>query len=80
LFKNLNLKWIFTKKRSLIITPQLLKKYIYVYNGHGFVGLLITQKMLGKKLGDFSPTCHMGKNIHNSERNRKKKDKLKNRK
>jgi len=51
-----------------------------VYNGHGFVGLLITQKMLGKKLGDFSPTCHMGKNIHNSERNRKKKDKLKNRK
>lgn len=49
-------KDIFTFERSTVIVPKLLGLTINVHNGKGFTKLLIQEAMLGKKLGEFSPT------------------------
>ena len=47
---------IFTKKRATIITPKFIGLTINVHNGKTFTKILITENMLGHKLGEFIPT------------------------
>ena len=47
---------LFIFARSIIITPFLIQKTCFVWNGNRFVSTLITEDMVGFKLGEFSPT------------------------
>ena len=49
-------KEIFTFERSTVIVPKLLGLTINIHNGKSFSKLLVKETMLGKKLGEFSPT------------------------
>ena len=49
-------KEIFTLERSTVIVPKLVGLTINVHNGKSFNKLVIKESMLGKKLGEFSPT------------------------
>lgn len=49
-------KEIFTFERSTVIVPKLLGLTLNIHNGKSFSKLLIKETMLGKKLGEFSPT------------------------
>lgn len=49
-------KEIFTFERSTVIVPKFLGLTINIHNGKSFSKLLIKETMLGKKLGEFSPT------------------------
>ena len=42
-------------RRSTII-PQFVGVTFGVYNGHKFIPVLVTENMVGHKLGEFSPT------------------------
>ena len=42
-------------RRSTII-PQFVGLTFGVYNGHKFVPVLVTEDMVGRKFGEFSPT------------------------
>jgi len=59
--KILKNKLIKTHNRSLVIVPALLGKSIGVYNGREFVKVLITEEMLGHRLGEFSATRKIAK-------------------
>ncbi len=45
-----------TWARSSTITPDMVGRTIAVYNGKVHVPVLITENMVGHKLGEFSPT------------------------
>ena len=47
---------IYTSDRSTGIVPKLLGATIHVYNGKTFNKIQIKEPMIGKKLGEFSPT------------------------
>ena len=47
---------ITTKSRSLIIIPSFVGLTFNVHNGKIFNKINITEKMIGHKLGEFSPT------------------------
>jgi len=64
-----------TASRSSIILKSLAGKKISVYNGKNSTHLYITPSMLGKKLGIFVLTKKLGNSIHNSDHNRKVKEK-----
>ena len=49
-------KEIFTFERSTVIVPKLVGLTVNVHNGKSFNKLVIKEAMLGKKLGEFSPT------------------------
>ena len=49
-------KEIFTKSRNSTILPSFVGKHFKIYNGKVFHNILITEKMVGYKLGEFSPT------------------------
>ncbi len=53
LTKNKSLK---TFSRNSVIISSLINKTIFVYNGQKFFKILITDAMVGHKLGEFSPT------------------------
>ena len=42
-------------RRSTIL-PQFVGLTFGVYNGHKFIPVLVTEDMIGHKLGEFSPT------------------------
>ncbi len=42
-------------RRSTII-PQFVGVTFGVYNGHKFIPVLVTEEMIGHKLGEFAPT------------------------
>ena len=54
-------KVIKTHNRSLVVVPQLIGKTIGVYNGKEFVKVIITDDMLGHRLGEFSLTRKIAK-------------------
>ena len=54
--KNKNKKEIITKSRNSTILPSFLGKSFKIHNGKIFHKILITEKMIGYKLGEFSPT------------------------
>ena len=45
-----------TWARSSTITPDMVGRTIAVYNGRMHVPVLISENMVGHKLGEFSPT------------------------
>ena len=51
-----NPKDIKTHARDMIVLPEMVNKTIKVYNGKEWVQVLITQEMLGHRLGEFSLT------------------------
>jgi ribosomal protein S19 len=50
-----------TWSRSTTILPYFLSKKFEVYNGQKFISLLITEPMIGHKLGEFVRTKKRGK-------------------
>uniref|UniRef100_A0A7C1E2V9 Small ribosomal subunit protein uS19 n=1 Tax=Fervidicoccus fontis TaxID=683846 RepID=A0A7C1E2V9_9CREN len=49
-------KVIKTHVRDMIILPEMFGLTIAVYNGKEFIPVRITPEMIGKRLGEFSPT------------------------
>lgn len=49
-------KTIKTHVRDMIVLPEMFGLTIAVYNGKEFVPVKIVPEMIGKRLGDFSPT------------------------
>ncbi len=45
-----------TWSRRSTVLPQFVGLTFGVYNGHKFIPVLITEDMIGHKLGEFSPT------------------------
>ena len=48
-----NHKTIRTHKRDMVVTPKMVFKSIYVYNGKNFIQVDIMPEMLGHYLGEF---------------------------
>jgi len=65
-----------TTSRSSVITNNFVGKIIAVHNGKESKRVLIKPEMIGYKLGCFVFTKKLGASIHNSDRNRKKKEKM----
>jgi small subunit ribosomal protein S19 len=57
-------------RRSTII-PQFVGVTFGVYNGHKFIPVLVTEEMVGHKLGEFSPTRTY--NGHGADKKAKRK-------
>jgi len=55
-FEILNLKNIYIKNRSSIITPLFIGYSVKIYNGLNYVSVDITENMIGHKFGEFSFT------------------------
>jgi small subunit ribosomal protein S19 len=49
-------KMIKTWSRSSTISPEFVGHTIAIHNGKQFIPVLITEYMVGHKLGEFSPT------------------------
>ena len=47
---------IMTKARNITIIPKFVGLKIKIYNGKTYNELLVNDKMIGHKLGEFSPT------------------------
>ena len=45
-----------TWSRRSTVLPQYVGLTFGVYNGHKFIPVLVTEDMIGHKLGEFSPT------------------------
>ncbi|HIM76610.1 MAG TPA: 30S ribosomal protein S19 [Rhodospirillales bacterium] len=45
-----------TCSRRSTVLPQFVGLTFGVYNGHKFIPVLVTEDMIGHKLGEFSPT------------------------
>ena len=45
-----------TWSRRSTVLPQFVGLTFGVYNGHKFIPVLVTEAMVGHKLGEFSPT------------------------
>ena len=45
-----------TWSRRSTVLPQFVGLTFAVYNGHKFIPVLVTEDMIGHKLGEFSPT------------------------
>jgi len=67
----------FTRKRTMVISKELLEKRrsLQVHKGKSFRLVEFHQKMIGHKVGEFSPTKNLGARIHDSVRNNKRKKK-----
>lgn len=53
---SVNKKPIRTYSRVSTIIPEMVGTTIQVYNGRQFVPVLVTENLVGHKLGEFSPT------------------------
>ncbi len=49
-------KAIRTHERDLIVVPEMIGWKIFIYNGNKFMPVVVTEEMLGHRLGEFSPT------------------------
>lgn len=52
----INKKVFLTKSRNSTIIPSFVGKCFKIYNGKIFHKVIITENMVGHKLGEFSPT------------------------
>ncbi len=50
-----------THDRALVIVPQMVGKTIGVHNGKEFIKVIVTEEMLGHRLGEFSMTRKIAK-------------------
>jgi len=49
-------KVISTRSRRSMITPEMVGHTLGIHNGRKFLPILITEEMVGYKLGEFAPT------------------------
>lgn len=75
-----NVSSLNTKLRNSTITNIFLDKKLRVHNGLKFVSFLVTDKMLGKKLGEFSISKVLGTDIYFSKIRKAKEKKKKKKK
>lgn len=68
-------KKVRTKTRNSVITEKMIGSIVSLYNGKRYYPIAIVRKMLGHKLGEFVYTKILGKSIHSSAKNKKKKKK-----
>jgi small subunit ribosomal protein S19 len=61
-----------TKSRSSIILQSFIGRTIYVYTGRNYKKIVITEEMIGHKLGEFAFTRKLG-NIHSNKFNKRKR-------
>ena len=54
--KNIKNNEIVTKSRNVTIIPKFIGLNFKVYNGKTYTPISVTEKMVGHKLGEFSPT------------------------
>nr|QIA59962.1 ribosomal protein S19 [Fossombronia cristula] len=54
-FKQRKIRWRIWSRRSCTL-PQFVGCYAQIYDGKGFVGLKITEEMVGHKFGEFAST------------------------
>jgi len=59
-----------THSRSSTITRELISKKMFIYNGKSYTEVVITEPMVGHKLGEFSYTRKI---IYEKTDKRKKK-------
>lgn len=45
-----------TWSRAAVITPEMVSVTFGVHNGKEFIAVLVTEEMVGHRLGEFSPT------------------------
>ena len=57
----LNTPTVKTWKRASVISPEMLGFTFGVYNGKVHVDVLVTEDMVGHRLGEFSPTKKFAK-------------------
>jgi len=50
-----------THDRALVSVPQMVGKTIGVHNGKAFIKVVVTEEMLGHRLGEFSMTRKIAK-------------------
>ena len=55
--KENKVKPIKTWSRRSTILPQFVGITFNVYNGKKFIPVLVSEEMVGQKLGEYSPTC-----------------------
>jgi len=65
-------KLIKTHDRAIVIVPKMIGRNIGIYNGKEFVKVLITDEMLGHRLGEFSMTRKIAKHTSVGKRAEKK--------
>ncbi len=53
---NLNKKPIKIWSRRSMIIPEFVGLNFHIYNGKGFIRLLVTEDMIGHKFGEFAST------------------------
>lgn len=73
--KNLELKPISTSSRSSTIINKFVGKTFSIHNGKTTDNITILPTMIGQKLGSFVLTKKYGISIHNSDHNKKVKEK-----
>jgi len=56
-----------TWSRRSTILPSFIDKTIFIHNGKKMIPVLITENMVGRKLGEFSPTRNF--KSHNNTKN-----------
>ena len=54
--------------RASVIVPEMVGHTIAVHDGRRHVPVLITENMVGHKLGEFAPTRHFRVHGHRTER------------
>lgn len=59
--KKAGAKPVKTHYRQMVVIPEMVGYHVLVYNGNSYKDLLVTQEMLGKKLGEFSHTTKLVK-------------------
>jgi small subunit ribosomal protein S19 len=58
-----------TWSRRSTVLPQFVGLTFAVYNGHKFIPVLVTEDMIGHKMGEFSPTrTYLGHTADNKAR------------
>lgn len=68
-----SMKTIKTWSRSSTILPNFIGLKILIHNGKNFLPIYINEKMVGRKLGEFSVTRKFDKHS-NKDINKKQKD------
>ncbi len=71
---NIKKKLIKTHDRSIVIVPKMIGRTIGVHNGKEFVKVIISEEMLGHRLGEFSLTRKMAKHTSVGAKKVAKKD------
>jgi ribosomal protein S19 len=70
-------KVLILRNRNQIITKKMINCGIFLYNGKKDTYVKSRKNQIGLKIGTLVATKKMGKNIHDSVRNKKKKNKQK---